>query len=307
MNLEIANRLLQLRKQHHLSQEELAQRLGISRQAVSKWERAEASPDTDNLILLARLYQVSLDDLLLTSEPVEPVEPEAQDRLDEGVPGGEENREKESCGEEEPNASFYFDHGLHVKEGKNQVHLGPGYLHVRDENGEQVDIGDGRVYVNGEEKRKMPKSPWHLFPYPILAALGFLVWGFFGDGWGASWVMFLTIPLYYTLVEAVEKRDPVVFCFPVLSIIGFYLWGYYGDAWNVSWVLLLSIPVYYVAAAGIKKKERLVACYPVLVSVLYVAIGFTQGAWHPWWLLFLTIPLVYGVVEMVRARKSRDD
>ena len=56
MNIEIANRLVQLRKQHGLSQEELAARLGLSRQAVSKWERAEASPDTDNLILLSRVY-----------------------------------------------------------------------------------------------------------------------------------------------------------------------------------------------------------------------------------------------------------
>lgn len=70
MNIEIANRLVQLRKQKNLSQEELAAKLGISRQAVSKWERAESSPDTDNLILLARLYGVSLDDLLRTDGPV---------------------------------------------------------------------------------------------------------------------------------------------------------------------------------------------------------------------------------------------
>ena len=55
MNIEIANKLLQLRKEKGLSQEALAQELGISRQAVSKWERAEASPDTDNLIELAKL------------------------------------------------------------------------------------------------------------------------------------------------------------------------------------------------------------------------------------------------------------
>ncbi len=66
MNIEIANRLHQLRKKHNLSQEDLAAKIGISRQAVSKWERAEASPDTDNIISLAKLYGVSLDELLMT-------------------------------------------------------------------------------------------------------------------------------------------------------------------------------------------------------------------------------------------------
>ena len=70
MNVEVANRLQQLRKKNNLSQEELAERIGISRQAVSKWERAEASPDTDNLILLSRLYGVSLDELLKTDNVV---------------------------------------------------------------------------------------------------------------------------------------------------------------------------------------------------------------------------------------------
>ena len=64
MDIETANRLLQYRKKHNLSQEELANKIGVSRQAVSKWERAEASPDTDNLILLAEIYGVSLDELL---------------------------------------------------------------------------------------------------------------------------------------------------------------------------------------------------------------------------------------------------
>ena len=71
MNLEIATRLVGLRKANNLSQEALAEKLGISRQAVSKWERAEASPDTDNLIALARLYHVSLDELLKINDEEE--------------------------------------------------------------------------------------------------------------------------------------------------------------------------------------------------------------------------------------------
>ena len=64
MNLKLANRLVELRKENKLSQEALAEKLGLSRQSISKWERAEASPDTDNLIALAELYGMSLDELL---------------------------------------------------------------------------------------------------------------------------------------------------------------------------------------------------------------------------------------------------
>lgn len=63
MNVEIAERLAARRKLAGLSQEALAEKLGVSRQAVSKWERSESSPDTDNLIALAKLYGVSLDEL----------------------------------------------------------------------------------------------------------------------------------------------------------------------------------------------------------------------------------------------------
>ena len=65
MTIEVANRLLELRKKSGMSQEELADKLGISRQSVSKWERAESSPDTDNFIALAKIYNVSLDELCL--------------------------------------------------------------------------------------------------------------------------------------------------------------------------------------------------------------------------------------------------
>lgn len=70
MNIETAKRLYEYRKAHGFSQEELAAKIGVSRQAISKWERSESSPDTDNLIALAQLYGVSLDTLLMgESEP----------------------------------------------------------------------------------------------------------------------------------------------------------------------------------------------------------------------------------------------
>lgn len=68
MNIKLADRLVELRKENKLSQEALAEKLGLSRQSISKWERAEASPDTDNLIALADLYGITLDQLLGNDE-----------------------------------------------------------------------------------------------------------------------------------------------------------------------------------------------------------------------------------------------
>ena len=64
MEKRIADRLVECRKKAGYSQEELADAIGVSRQAVSKWERCESSPDTDNLVQLARLYHLSLDELV---------------------------------------------------------------------------------------------------------------------------------------------------------------------------------------------------------------------------------------------------
>ena len=64
MNIEIANRLYTLRKKYGFSQEELAEKIGVSRQAVSKWERSESSPDTENLLALSKIYGVTIDEML---------------------------------------------------------------------------------------------------------------------------------------------------------------------------------------------------------------------------------------------------
>lgn len=87
MNIEIANRLVNLRKEKGFSQEQLAEKIGVSRQAVSKWERSEASPDTDNLIMLARLYEVSLDELLRTEDEIP--QPEETEQYEEQPPQAE--------------------------------------------------------------------------------------------------------------------------------------------------------------------------------------------------------------------------
>ncbi|MBQ5311869.1 MAG: helix-turn-helix transcriptional regulator [Oscillospiraceae bacterium] len=56
--------LISLRKMKKLSQEELAYKIGVSRQTMSKWETGESLPDIGNCIALADIFGVSLDDLV---------------------------------------------------------------------------------------------------------------------------------------------------------------------------------------------------------------------------------------------------
>lgn len=63
MALDSSN-LKKLRKNAKLTQEQLAEKLSVSRQTVAKWESGEALPDLDNCILMSKLYNISLDDLV---------------------------------------------------------------------------------------------------------------------------------------------------------------------------------------------------------------------------------------------------
>ena len=65
MSYSFPHQLLKLRTEKQLSQAELAKRLFVSRQAVSKWENGDAEPSIDKLILLAKVFKVSLDRLIL--------------------------------------------------------------------------------------------------------------------------------------------------------------------------------------------------------------------------------------------------
>lgn len=66
--MELYENLAHLRKEAGLSQQDLAERLNVSRQTISKWELGTALPSTENLIGLSRLYGVSLDFLVGNSE-----------------------------------------------------------------------------------------------------------------------------------------------------------------------------------------------------------------------------------------------
>lgn len=227
MNIEIANRLVNLRKSNNLSQEALAEKLGISRQAVSKWERAEASPDTDNLILLARLYHISLDELLKTEDEIP-------------VPENEEPAPEN----EEPVPEF-GDAFLEVDPAGQETEW--------DWDNVQID-GNG-VYVNGEKN----EGVWSLlysFPMPILISIVYLIIGVKFGAWHPGWLLFLLIPIWYTLIAAVDKRNIYCFAYPVLAILIYLCLGIFMNLWHPGWIIFLTIPLYYSVASWINSMIR---------------------------------------------------
>ena len=67
--MEVSAKIRELRAQHSWSQEHVAEKLGVSRQAVTKWETGAGMPDIENIAALARLYGVSTDEIILGFDP----------------------------------------------------------------------------------------------------------------------------------------------------------------------------------------------------------------------------------------------
>ena len=252
MNVEIANRLVQLRKQNNLSQEELAMRLGISRQAISKWERAESSPDTDNLIALASLYKMSLDELVRSDLPPEPTaytasyrpEPEGEEEAFEEKIAGPDSVEP-SFTEETRKATVTFDEGF----GSASV------------NAEKETPGDGPKssnplpegsFYDTPEGKKHTESWVYQIPYPLFITTLYLVLGFFFNQWHPGWLVFLTIPVHY--MPEKEKRFPNILGNPVMVALVYLVMGFYLNLWHPGWMIFLLIPI--IGSMRISKRKE---------------------------------------------------
>lgn len=222
MNIEIANRLQKLRKENGYSQEELADKLGISRQAVSKWERAESSPDTDNLIILARLYNMSLDELLNDNESNDEIRERTIDR---------ENESK-----------------------KENV------ISLTDDEGQTLEIRNGHIKCtnpDGTEEKFDKKT--HVFLaitdaiVLLLTLTGYLVWSLVFDKWEVSWVLWVLMPAVMSIFEAIAKKQLTKFVYPCLVTAVYCFLGMQFDLWHPYWFLFITIPFFYIICDPIDK------------------------------------------------------
>lgn len=240
MNLEFANRLQKLRKEKGYSQDQLAEALGVSRQSISKWERAEASPDTDNLIALAKLYNMSLDELI--------------------YPFDSANTQSESPKQDDVRINL---NGIEVndKEG-NHVHVGWDGIHVHDNSkNTHVDISAKGVCVNNRHisrKTQIIRDALNLITI-FACVLTYIILGTTLDLWHPTWIIFFLIPIVSSIIEAIINRRLSHFAYPFVVTAAFLLIGFLKDLWHPYWFLFLTIPLFYIISSlieNLKKKDE---------------------------------------------------
>lgn len=80
--MEFGKKIQFLRKENRMSQERLAEKINVSRQAVSKWEQGISVPDTDNIVQLSKFFQVPIEYLLIDEyDSVEQVKPAVKQEI----------------------------------------------------------------------------------------------------------------------------------------------------------------------------------------------------------------------------------
>lgn len=295
MDLAMAQRLVDRRKAAGLSQEALAAQLGVSRQAVSKWERSESSPDTDNLIALAALYGVSLDELLYgeAASDADGSEDGSTETVDEAKEA-EDSAEHADCGDK-PLVDISLARGIHVIDPNKgeEVHVGWNGIHVTNERkGEEVHVGpdgvhvdtleddghsvhtddDGTVTIDGETFSSWKEAhdkldhhgkhfhtkvgrTWNKFPFPALVALAYLVLGIVYGTWAAGLFLVFLIPVYYAFGDFIDQRH--------LSKLIDVVYSVSAEAWFLCMWLCLEQP-------------------------------------HPAWAILITIPVVKALMRWCR-------
>lgn len=316
MDISTANRLYELRKQHGLSQDELAEKLNVSRQAVSKWERSESSPDTDNLIALAKLYGISLDELLnytpqksdenftqnADAQDGTVEDNERFDNQDGGKFTYEENGERAHIDE---NGAFTYsgdgehvhidENGIHVhdKDGSNVVIKGGiaklvnkivGNIHV-DNNGNAANNGGettGMNNGNSDNDKAKNSDSVHIenghISFSNKRTKNIAVWS--GAISGATFL---------------------------LCTVAYILIGCLCNLWHPGWILFFVPMIVGGIFDCIAKKNPLAFPIIFIVVAVYLLLGCGWGMWSPYWAIFALIPAYYAIATPIkRAVKNKN-
>lgn len=256
----LPQRLATLRRNKAISQEELANTLGVSRQAVSKWERGESSPDTLNLIGLADLYNMSLDELVRGANAA-PSDPESnpapsQELAEESSPASqapdliitpEDSTEQPSSATEVQNSTTKVTEC--ASDGVVKVEVVTTTIPL-----EAASTFMPKTETNAPDKTK----PQGHYPAPDPRHLEIPV---------AINTPKAQTPDPHPTASSPQSIHPHDFKPPKKP--------------KKTEGALMMFP------------------YPAACALLFILMGFGFDAWHPGWIIFLTIPIYYWIAEII--------
>lgn len=255
MEQNLSQRLADLRKENKLSQEALAEKMGLSRQAISKWERGESAPDTENLILLSSIYGITLDELLHGKQALNNDKALSFDlKTDEGVfEKAEENIRPES----------------ENQNGDTSENTAEDFSKTENEN-ELFESAAENILPPKKKKRTKKEKPPRLcgnaykvflkIPVIVIVPLIFVLIGVLKGVWHPTWLINLFIPIYYAFCFAMAARTKksMLLRMPVflVTVAAFLAVGILKGLWHPAWMIFFFDILYYWIAFSVKKKEK---------------------------------------------------
>ncbi|MBP5694466.1 MAG: helix-turn-helix transcriptional regulator [Bacilli bacterium] len=237
MDYKNGERLTKYRKLNGYSQEALAEKLGVSRQAVSKRETGESAPDTENLIALSKLYNVKIDDLINTDPEDLKQEEVKQERVTI-------NRD-----------------GIHVISDEAEVKLDKDGIFV---NGKKRDLKDDDFDEDHDDDYKIPNKLLlfrKIFDSAalLIVVVTYLLLGFFlpdGLGWQVYWTLFFIPIIIDSIISAILSKKVSRFNIAVFVTFAFLFVGMRFGIWHPTWVEFLAIPIFYSIVKPIEKYSK---------------------------------------------------
>ncbi len=292
MNVAIAQKLADLRRARGFSQESLAAELGLSRQAISKWERAESAPDMGNLITLSDLYGVTIDELLrVDADIADDMAFESQDLL------------QEEALEDAVLEQAVLEDAIMECEEASQERAGDGEESAAPETVTYAAVGE----VSSSAAPESPEIPSPSMPPTPFESCG-------------PAPTFGSAPVSGTPSEdspfpwqtSVSQSVPQSAAQPAGQSADQY--ATHGAPQPTPQPTPQSAPQGSapfappqppepgVAPAGKPTQWSLLTFpYPLFCVVAYLVVGFMFGWWHPAWIIFLTIPFWFWIVNTIKA------
>ena len=249
MNETFGQRIQRLRKAKGLTQEDVAKRITISPQAVSKWENDASSPDITMIGDLADILGVSVDELLGR-------ETSSREDSTKGI------HDEDDPVKPEP------------EEVKNdRVIIDDKGVHIHSEDGDRVEILSDGIKITEKDsdeeyrwKRKNERYSWitsgSLLGVAIIVyiVLG-LTWKHNNMGWVFGWTLLLDALWISSIVPMIRHRRISDLLYPLLVTSAYCKLGFlgveYGFAgWETYWFLFLTIPAFYLIVSPIDQAIR---------------------------------------------------